>query len=57
VAAALPEIAARYRSTGRNRGEVRRLLATQLAESDGLVRGLLGVFTHSLTLPRQGGED
>jgi hypothetical protein len=43
VAAALPEIAARYRGTGKIRGEVRRLLATQLAEIDGLVRGLLGV--------------
>ena len=40
---ALPEIAARYRSAGKIRGEVRRLLAPQLAEIDGLVRGLLGV--------------
>jgi hypothetical protein len=41
VAEALPEMAARYRSTGRLRGEVRRLLAAQLGEIDGLVRGLL----------------
>ena len=40
---ALPEIAARYRSAGKIRGEVRRLLETQLSEIDGLVRGLLGV--------------
>lgn len=37
------EIAARYRSTGRIRGEVRRLLVPQLAEIDGLVKDLLGV--------------
>jgi hypothetical protein len=43
VAEALPEMAARYRSTGKIRGEVRRLLAAQFAEIDGLVRGLLGV--------------
>lgn len=30
---------ARYRSTGKVRGEVRRLLAVQLAKVDGLVRG------------------
>ena len=35
--------AARYRSTGKIRGEVRPLVAGQLAEIDGLVRGLLGV--------------
>jgi len=35
--------AARYRSTGRIRGEVRRLLAGQLAEIDGLVRELLNL--------------
>ena len=44
VAEALPEIAAHYRSTAKIRAEVRRLLATQLAEIDGLVRRLLGVL-------------
>jgi hypothetical protein len=42
VAEVLPSIAAHYRSTGKIRGEVRRVLATQLAEIDGLVRELLG---------------
>lgn len=43
AAEALPELAARYRSTGKIRGEVRRLLADQLTEIDGLVKGLLGL--------------
>jgi hypothetical protein len=43
MAEALPDMAARYRSTGKIRGEVRRLLTDQLAEIDGLVKGLLGV--------------
>jgi hypothetical protein len=42
VAKALPEMVARYRSTGKIRGEVRRLLVAQLTEIDGLVRGCLG---------------
>ena len=33
----------RYRSMGRLRGEVRRLLAGELAEIDGLTRQVLGV--------------
>jgi hypothetical protein len=38
--------AARYLSTGRIRGEVRRLLAGQLAEIDGLVRGLVNLASN-----------
>ena len=41
VTEVLPEIAARYRSIGKMRGEVRRLLQSQLEEIDALVKGLL----------------
>ncbi|MBI4198152.1 MAG: N-6 DNA methylase [Chloroflexi bacterium] len=43
VAEATPELAARYRSIGRLRGEVRRLLARELAEIDALTRQALGL--------------